>query len=92
MTNVDNDNPAHGGKLWYQSRTVIVNVVTVVAFLAAALAYLATDPGSGELFRPEVLTIFGVLAGLLNILLRFLTNEPIMIKRSDDAAPPSDGD
>lgn len=63
-------------KPFYASKTFWANVIVVAV---AVLAYLGAQPGliPAE-FGPWVLA--GV--GALNIVLRFMTNEPITLKRS----------
>lgn len=61
-------------KLWYQSVTVWVNVVS---FLTLAAALLNTGDYAA-LFTPELLKIVGLIVALLNIAVRvFVTTEPI---------------
>jgi hypothetical protein len=64
-------------KPWYHSRTLWLNALTLATLL---LAYLASDPLFVNL-APYIATA----NALLNIVLRFLTSQPIGTA-SDDAA------
>jgi len=63
------------GKPWYKSKMIWANIIAVAV---AILASLGTFPGllPAE-FSPWVLFVIGAL----NIVLRFLTNEPITTKK-----------
>jgi len=64
------------GKPWYRSKTVWVNVVALIAVLASF---------KGVEIAPEeqAQIVAGILA-VVNILLRFITDEPITIKTSKE--------
>lgn len=57
-------------KKWYQSRTLWMNVVSIVVVLTTALA----DP---SLISPQVAAGAGVALSVANIVLRLITELPI---------------
>ena len=58
-------------KRWYKSKTVWLGILSI---LIAVLEFIATFLASGD-FSPTAI-VLGV-SGLLGIVLRFLTSEPI---------------
>jgi len=61
-------------KLWYQSVTVWVNLVSFLTLAAALL----NNGDYAALFTPELLKIVGLIVALLNIAVRvFITNQPV---------------
>lgn len=61
-------------KLWYQSASIWLNIVS---FLTLALALISTGDYA-SLFTPLVLKVAGLIVALLNIFVRvFITEKPI---------------
>lgn len=60
------DNPKH----WYQSKTVIFNVVSGIVAIAGSLS-------TGGDIPPNVQNIFATIVTVGNVILRFVTKEPI---------------
>ena len=61
-------------KKWYQSKTVWANGLMI---LAAILTFLISEQSAAELLGGRALEIFGLAAGIINLVLRFVTSEPI---------------
>lgn len=61
------------GKEWYKSKTLWVNSVAVIAFAIQTFTGFAIDPQMQA----------GIL-GILNVILRFETSEPIKRKQKRD--------
>lgn len=62
-------------KKWYESKTIWVNVLTLV------IAILTTVVAS-DVIPPEiVLYITGIAVPILNVILRFVTDTPIEMKK-----------
>lgn len=60
-------------KLWYQSKTVWLNIISILIYL---LTTLSTNPALQ--FSTKTVTLFGVLLGVLNLILRiYFTDTPI---------------
>lgn len=64
-------------KLWYQSVTVWVNIVS---FLTLAAALISTGDYA-SLFTPEVLKYIGLVVALLNIAVRVFITESAIEKK-----------
>lgn len=64
-------------KIWYQSVTVWVNVVS---FLTLAAALLNTGDYA-SLFTPEVLKYIGLIVALLNIAVRVFVTDTAIEKK-----------
>ncbi len=66
-------------KPWYQSRTVWINVIVSVL---VSLAFVLEGMTAGDLQTPvEVNPELAVLLlGVLNVILRFVTSKPIVMK------------
>ncbi len=62
-------------KTWYQSKTIIVGIVTSVVSI---LALLQGQDVIKE--NPELVAALGTVLGVLNIILRFLTDKPVQLK------------
>jgi hypothetical protein len=62
-------------KPWWKSKTIWVNVVVV---LVAALTGAANSDAIRE--YPEVVALIGTLVGILNMLLRLVTRQPVQVK------------
>jgi hypothetical protein len=60
------------GKKWYLSKTVWVGTVEIVI---AVLLLLAGDQLIAE--NPKVVAVIGTIVGILTIVLRKLTNQPL---------------
>lgn len=65
------------GKPWYLSKTLWANAIVVVI---ALLGFVAGDQFPITL-GPEVVYVIGFVLGILNLVLRFLTNQPITLNR-----------
>ena len=60
-------------KTWWRSKTIWVNTVT---FLIGVVSFLAGQEFIAD--YPQVATWFAIVLGLLNIALRFLTDQPVV--------------
>ena len=72
------------GKPWYKSKTIWVNVV---AFLATFASFKGVNVTPEE--QAQIVT--GILA-VVNILLRFVTHDPITIKKTPERLGDKDGE
>ena len=61
------------GKAWYKSKTVWVNIIALVAIIAS---YFGLD-----ITEEEQLAIATAILAIVNIALRFVTKEPVYIRR-----------
>ena len=60
-------------KAWWQSKTIWVNAITL---LIGVVSFLAGQEFIAD--HPQIATWFAMVLGLLNIVLRFLTNQPVV--------------
>ena len=67
-------------KLWYQSKTVWVNIISILIYF---LTTLSVNPALQ--FSTKTLTLFGVILGVLNLILRiYFTDTPITTSAPTD--------
>ena len=61
-------------KKWYESKTIWVNTLTLIISITGVVVSSASDVG----ISPHVVLILtGVVIPILNVILRFITNEAI---------------
>lgn len=60
-------------KVWYKSRTIWANIIVVVV---AVGIYLQTQPG---VIPEQYAVYFAAFLGALNIVLRFLSDQPVNV-------------
>lgn len=65
------------GKVWYLSKTLWVNILVVVI---AILGFVAGDQFPIQL-GPDAIYYIGFALGILNIVLRFLTGQPVSMTK-----------
>lgn len=58
-------------KRWYKSKTVWVNALTLVASVAVAMQ------GDTEITNPQVVSALGAVLAGVNLVLRFVTQQPV---------------
>jgi len=58
------------GKRWYQSKTVIINIISLCAMILAYYGF--------NLTQEEISQIASFVIIFINIILRFITKEPIV--------------
>jgi len=65
-------------KPWYQSKTIWVNLITLLISIIGIVITSATDLG----ISPEVVVVLtGVIVPVLNLFLRTITEQPITLKK-----------
>jgi len=67
-------------KPWYKSKTIWANVIVIVVAIGL---YLQTQPG---VIPDQYAVYFAAFLGVLNIILRFLSDQPITLtkKKADE--------
>ena len=64
-------------KNWYESKTVWVNILTLALGIIGIFVTSATDLG----IPPQTVAILtGIVVPIINVVLRFITNEGIKVK------------
>lgn len=65
-------------KPWYKSKTILFNLLaTVAAFLTTAIEPLR------PMMTPEVFAYFSLAVGVINVVLRYVTSQPMMMSDSE---------
>lgn len=62
-------------KPWYQSKTIWANVIVIVVAIGL---YLQAQPG---VIPDQYAVYFAAFLGSLNIILRFLSDQPVTLRR-----------
>ena len=68
----------NNGKKWYQSKTLWFNLLALVVAIASAFGFADFQPSG------EVQAIAGIIITIINLVLRFKTNQPIHILPIED--------
>ena len=63
----------NNGKKWYQSKTLWFNLLALVVAIASAFGFADFQPSG------EVQAIAGIAITVINLLLRFVTKQPVAL-------------